>query len=117
MFEEARGLEAHERLSTLQRGRFTPAELVMAMTGAGHASLGRPSGGRLRAGAPADLVAVRLDSPRTAGSLASQSVHSATSADVHTVVVGGRDVVRDGWHVLGDVGALLQRAIQPLWEA
>jgi cytosine/adenosine deaminase-related metal-dependent hydrolase len=57
-----------------------------------------------------------MDSPRTAGSLAPQIVHSATSADVHEVVVGGRVIVRDGRHVLGDVGALLRNAIEPLWE-
>jgi formiminoglutamate deiminase len=117
MFEEARGLEAHERLSSLQRGRFTPAQLVTAMTSAGHASLGRPGAGRLAAGAPADLVAVRLGSVRTAGSLVAQAVHSATAADVHHVVVGGRTVVAEGAHVLGDVGTLLCQAIDPLWEA
>jgi formiminoglutamate deiminase len=116
MFEEARGLESHERLSTLQRGRFTPAELVQAMTCAGHASLGRPDAGRLEVGAPADLVAVRLDSARTAGARADQVVHSATASDVHHVVVGGRTVVEGGEHVLGDVGALLRKAIGPLWE-
>jgi len=116
LFEEARGLEAHERLNTLQRGRFAPAELVTAMTSAGHASLGRPRAGRLEAGAPADLVAVSLDSPRTAGSLAAQVVHSATAADVRQVVVGGRTIVQHGAHVLGDVGMLLRDAIEPLWE-
>ena len=116
MFEEARGLEAHERLRTLRRGRFTPTQLVTAMTSDGHASLGRPSAGRLVPGSPADLVAVRLDSRRTAGSLAAQAVHSATAADVHRVVVGGRTVVIDGTHVLGDVGALLREAIEPLWR-
>jgi len=116
MFEEARGLEAHERLRTLQRGRFSPDQLVAAMTSRGHSSLGRPHAGRLAVGAPADLVAVRLDSPRTAGSLAAQVVHSATAADVHRVVVGGRTIVSDGEHVLGDVGALLRDAIEPLWE-
>jgi hypothetical protein len=34
---------------------------------------------------------------------------------VHTVVVDGRVVVADGRHVLGDVGALLAAAIEPLW--
>lgn len=116
-FEEARGLESHERLNTLQRGRFTPSELVAAMTVHGHASLGRPHGGRIEVGAPADLVAVHLDTPRTAGSLPAQVVYSATSADVHGVVVGGRAVVHDGQHVLGDVGTLLRNAIDPLWEA
>jgi formiminoglutamate deiminase len=115
LFEEARGLEAHERLSTLQRGRFTPAALVRAMTAAGHASLGRPSAGRIAPGAPADLVAVRLDSPRTAGSLPAQVVHAATAADVHRVVVGGRTVVENGQHTLGEVGPLLRDAIEPLW--
>jgi formiminoglutamate deiminase len=116
VFEEARGLEAHERLRTLRRGRFTPSQLVAAMTAGGHASLGRPHAGRLAAGAPADLVAVRMDSARTAGSLAGQAVHSATAADVHRVVVGGRTIVADGAHVLGDVGVLLRDAIEPLWE-
>jgi formiminoglutamate deiminase len=116
LFEEARGLEAHERLRTLQRGRFSPHQLVTAMTSSGHASLGRPHAGRIAPGAPADLVAVRLDSPRTAGSLPAQVVHSATAADVHRVVVGGRTIVSDGEHVLGDVGSLLRGAIEPLWQ-
>jgi hypothetical protein len=32
------------------------------------------------------------------------------------VLVDGRVVVTGGRHVLGDVGALLQAAIAPLWE-
>jgi formiminoglutamate deiminase len=114
-FEEARGLEAHERLSTLQRGRFTPAELMTAMTSAGHAALGRPQAGRLSVGASADLVAVDVESARTAGSLPAQVLYSATAADVRHVVVGGRTVVDEGRHVLGDVGSLLREAIEPLW--
>jgi hypothetical protein len=41
---------------------------------------------------------------------------SATAADVDTVVVDGRTVVTGGQHLLGDVGSLLQKAIDPLWE-
>ena len=41
---------------------------------------------------------------------------AATAADVDTVVVDGRVVVESGRHVLGHVGALLQAAIEPLWE-
>ena len=41
---------------------------------------------------------------------------AATAADVDTVLVDGRVVVSGGRHVLGDVGALLQAAIAPLWE-
>ncbi len=115
MFEESRGLEMHERLSSLQRGRFRPAQLLAAATG--HASLGWGDAGRLEVGARADLVAVRLDSTRTAGSAPGQILMSATAADVDTVVVDGRVVVAGGQHLLGDVGVLLQMAIDPLWES
>lgn len=114
LFEEARGLEMHERLSTRQRGRFSPAELLQALTGDGHRSLGWDELGRLEPGAPADLVAVRLDSVRTAGTQPSQAVYSATATDVDTVVVGGEMVVSEGRHRLGDVGALLRSAIDNL---
>jgi formiminoglutamate deiminase len=114
LLEEARAMEMHERLSSLQRGRFRPAELLGAATA--HASLGWPDAGRLEVGARADLVAVRLDSPRTAGSDPAQVVLTATAADVDTVVVDGKVVVTGGRHRLGDVGALLRDAIAPLWE-
>ena len=114
LIEEARALEMHERLTSLQRGRFRPDELLHAATA--HASLGWPDAGRIEVGARADLVAVRLDSPRTAGSDPAQVLMTATAADVHTVVVDGATVVTGGRHGLGDVGALLQDAIGPLWE-
>jgi formiminoglutamate deiminase len=113
---EARLLETSERLVTGERGRFRPAELVEALTVAGHRSLGWADAGRLAPGQRADLVAVRLDSPRTAGCAPDQLVMSASAADVHTVIVDGRVVVSDGQHVLGDVGRLLADAITPLWE-
>ncbi len=115
LFEEARGLEMHERLASRHRGRFAPAALVDALTGVGHASLGWPAAGRLAVGAPCDLVAVRLDSVRTAGAAPAQVVLAAGAPDVDTVVVGGRTVVSGGQHVLGDVGRLLAAAIEPLW--
>jgi cytosine/adenosine deaminase-related metal-dependent hydrolase len=62
-------------------------------------------------------VAVRLDSPRTAGSAPHQIILTATGADVDSVIVDGRTVVSGGRHLLGDVGMLLQKAIEPLWEA
>jgi formiminoglutamate deiminase len=114
LIEEARALEMHERLTSLRRGRFRPDELLHAATA--HASLGWPDAGRLEAGARADLVAVRLDSPRTAGCDPAQVLMAATAADVHTVVVDGVTVVSEGRHRLGEVGALLQDAIGPLWE-
>jgi formiminoglutamate deiminase len=114
LLEEARALEMHERLIGLQRGRFRLDELLSAATR--HESLGWDDAGRLDVGARADLVAVRLDSVRTAGSAPEQIMLSATGADVDTVIVDGRTVVAGGQHLLGDVGTLLQKAIQPLWE-
>ena len=111
LIEEARALEMHERLASRERGRFTPVELVAALTEAGHAALGWPEAGRIAVGSLCDLVAVRLDSPRTAGVDPAQVVLAATAADVHTVIVGGRTVVCDGRHLLGDVGSLLTDAL------
>lgn len=116
MFEEARGVELDERLETLQRGRFRPEQLVRAATADGHRSLGWADAGRIEAGARGDLVAVRLDSVRTAGCSPAQVVMAATAADVTDVVVDGQHVVSDGVHRLGDVGRLLADAIDPLWQ-
>ena len=115
MFTEARALEHGERLRTGRRGRFAPAELTAAMTG--HAALGRP-GGAIAPGWPADLVAVRMDTPRTAGCTPDQVMLAASAADIHTVISGGTLIARDGVHTtLGDVGRLLQDAITEVWEA
>jgi formiminoglutamate deiminase len=113
---EARALEHGERLRTGQRGRLSPDELVDALTVAGNAALGWPKAGRIEEGAPADLVAVRLDSVRTAGCRPSQVMYAATAADVHTVVSNGRVIAVDGHHeLLGDVGKLLREAIEGVW--
>jgi formiminoglutamate deiminase len=116
MFEELRGLEMHERLTSNERGRFTPAELIIAGTTDGHRSLGRPDGGRLAVGALADFVEVRLDSVRTAGSRPDQVIYAATASDVQTVVVAGDTVVRDGRHRLGSVAGLLAESLSGLGE-
>jgi formiminoglutamate deiminase len=112
MFEEARALEMHERLATGRRGRFTPAQLVAALTG--HHALGWPDAGRIAPGLRADLVAVRLDTVRTAGVDPAQAVFAASAADVDTVLVDGRMIVSGGRHVLGDIGEMLRSAIRPL---
>ncbi|MGN6686872.1 MAG: amidohydrolase family protein, partial [Actinomycetales bacterium] len=111
LLEEARALELHERLSSLQRGRLSPAELLVALTSAGHRSLGWEDTGALEVGARADLVTVRLDTVRTSGALPEQAVMAATAADVDTVIVDGRTVVREGQHVSIDVAAELRDAI------
>jgi formiminoglutamate deiminase len=115
LVEEARGLESHERLVSLRRGNLAPHELVGALTAAGHRALGWADAGLIAPGMRADLVAVRLDTVRTAGSLPEQVLMSATAADVDTVVVDGRILVRGGQHASLDVAAELRASIGALW--
>jgi formiminoglutamate deiminase len=119
-FEEARSLELDQRLVHLERGVLPLARLVDALTVDGHRSLGRDDAGRLEVGARADLVAVDLASVRTAGATDRDAiaavVFAASAADVTDVVVGGRRVVRDGVHVLGDVATLLAGAVAAVTE-
>ena len=97
------------------------------MTWDGHASLGWPDAGEIAPGSLADLVTVGLGSPRLAGlTCAGQAaatepdlsaleavIFAAAPADVQNVVIGGRDVVVDGRHVLvQDVPAALSAAIR-----
>jgi formiminoglutamate deiminase len=117
LFDEARRIEQYARLATGQRGHFTAAALARAATVDGHASLGWPDAGEITAGALADLVTVSLDSARLAGAAGATALESvvfaATAADVRAVVISGRDVVRDGRHVLLDhVPARLAAAIR-----
>jgi formiminoglutamate deiminase len=114
---EARGVEEHERLATGRRGSFPPATLIELATSAGHAALGRPDAGRIAVGAPADLVAIRLDTVRTAGIDPAQVALVAGAADVSDVVAGGELVVRGGEHRAGDVGRMLADAIEEVWTA
>jgi len=118
MFAEARAAEYGERVTTGRRGHWRTAELMRMLTVDGNASLGFPDSGLLLPGARADLVSVRLDTPRTAGAGPANAVdtvlYAATAADVHSVVSGGRRVVADGAHLLGDVGALLREAIEKI---
>ncbi len=116
MIEEARALEMNERLASGRRGRFRAGDLVAALTCDGHAALGWSEAGRIEVGAPADLVAIRLDSVRTAGSLPDHALLAATASDITTVVVGGATVARDGVHCdLGEPGPLLAEAIEAAW--
>ncbi len=118
LLEEARRVELGERLISGQRGNFSAVTLARAATMAGHACLGWPEAGEIAAGALADLVTVALDTPRLAGASAAVALESVifagTAADVRNVVVGGRDVVREGRHLLADVPAELAATIPPL---
>ena len=116
-FEELRGLEMHERLATGERGRFTPADLMMIASEAGYRSLGWPSGGQIADGALADFVVVRSDSVRTTGTRPDQIGYAATAADIDQVVVAGQVIVRDGQHRLGPPARLLTAALDQLETA
>lgn len=110
-FEEVRGLEMHERLVSNERGRFTPEELLATASVDGYRSLGWHDSGSIAEGRRADFVLVRTDTVSTAGSKAGQILYSATRSDVDRVVVGGRTIVEDGRHVMGDVAGMLVKAL------
>jgi formiminoglutamate deiminase len=101
LFEEARGIELHARLSTGRRGVFSPHELAEAATVTGSASLGLPPAGLVE-GSPADFIVIDTNSPRLAGLTADAALDSilfaATADDVREVFVGGRQIVADGVH-------------------
>jgi len=110
---EARALEHGERLASGRRGRFSPAELVAALTRGGAAAVGRPVG-RIAVGEPCDLLVVDETSARTVGSDPGQLVLSATAHDVTRVIIGGHERAVGGAHAtLGDVGDLLRKAMTP----
>lgn len=114
LFEEARAIELHERLLTLRRGHHRPAALLDALTAVGMDALGWHAG-RIAPGCLADLIAVDLTGPRTAGidpPDAATVVFAASAADIRDVIVGGRHVVTDGRHTsVADVGSALRAAM------
>jgi len=116
LFEEACALELDERLRTERRGHWSAAGLLRAATADGHESLGWSEAGRIAAGALADLTTVSLGSVRLSGwhstTLLESVVFAAGVADVTDVVVGGRQIVADGRHLLGDVAGQLHDAIE-----
>ena len=91
-FLEVRGLEAGERLASGERGRFSPAELLVAGTSAGYRSLGLGEA-RLEVGHPLDVVEIDLFSARTIGARPEQIGLVASGSDVSGVWVGGTRVV------------------------
>jgi len=113
--EEARAIELDERLASGVRGGIDAPALLRAATADGYASLGWPEGGAVREGALADLVCLRLDSVRLAGTrpedLLDAAVFAGAAPDVSEVVVGGRLVVSGGRHVSLDVPRVLATSI------
>lgn len=120
LFEEASALELHERLRSRQRGVHRPADLLTMATVNGHRSLGWDDAGSIEVGNRADLVAVDLESVRTAGTTSATAVESvvfaATSSDITDVFVDGRRVVAHRRHVKVDVASELGAAIGSLLD-
>ena len=115
MFEEARAVETDERLVTGKRGVHSPASLLIAATSGGATALGWGQYG-IQVGAPADFIALSLDSVRLASfdaaHAAAHIVHAASPADVRDVWVSGRQIVQDHQHLtVSDVVGGLGRAI------
>lgn len=120
---ELRGLEAGERLGFGQRGRFSPAELLAALTTGGDRSLHlgahaqaadganpAPASG-LAVGQPADIAVIAADSPRTFGAKEEQIMLTGTATDVTHVFSAGRLVAQHGEHTtLGPVAELYREA-------
>ena len=92
LLEEARGLEMHERLASGERGRFAPATLLDALTGARPPRLARRRAPGTRGAAPtwSPSGSTRRAPPACDPA---QVLLAATAADVDTVVVDGRIVV------------------------
>jgi cytosine/adenosine deaminase-related metal-dependent hydrolase len=113
LFEEMRAVELDERLASQERGHWSAAELLNAATADGHRSIGFADAGMIAPGARADLVALRVDSVRTAGTggTVETAVFAATAADVTDVIASGTHVVANGKHIRVDVPAQLATSI------
>jgi formiminoglutamate deiminase len=113
LFEEMRAVELDERLASQERGHWSAPELLRAATAEGHRSIGFDDAGVIEVGARADLVAVGLNSVRTAGTggTVETAVFAASAADVRDVVVAGKHVVANGKHARLDVATELDRSI------
>jgi formiminoglutamate deiminase len=120
LFEEARAVELDERLDRRARGNFTAERLLTSATSDGHLALGWEDAGHLRPGMRADLVAVDVNSIRTAGGgpTVENAVFAATAADVTDVIVDGRRVVAERRHLAIPQAAVeLSSAISELLAA
>ena len=95
LFADAKVLSLLKKHAADDPAALPAREAWAVATGARAESLGQP--GRIRPGAPADLLLVPADQPELGpGDLVHNLVYAAAGAVVGTVVVDGRVVVRDG---------------------
>ena len=102
LFETAKLAVYLAKLGALDPTAMTPLEALQMATVNGARQMGRADLGRLAPGVVADIVLVRLNTPRAVPSPdpASALVYSASAADVHSVLVDGR-VLLDAGQVVG----------------
>jgi len=114
IFETAKLAVYLAKLNALDPTAMTPAEALRMATANGARQMGQDDLGRLAPGALADIVLVRLDTPRAIPSPdpASALVYSVCAADVHTVLVAGRVLVEAGRAVGVDEEAVLNEAVE-----
>jgi formiminoglutamate deiminase len=115
MFDEMRAVELDARLVSQRRGHWSADDLLTAATTTGHRSLGFHDGGRIAAGAWADLVTLDTSSPRTAGTGAGPEsvVFAATPADITSIVASGRLLRPEP----DAVGSRLRVAVEAIWSS
>ncbi len=86
------------------------ADVFRMATVGGADALGRPDIGRLASGCKADIVVIRIDTPKAAPLYDPFKfiVHAANAEDVETVIVDGRTVVEAGQVKTIDVAAAVR---------
>jgi len=101
-----------ERVRRQDGRRPTPEEALVWATRNGYRALGVPDGGWLAPGNRADLIVVDLAKPHLAPVLRVVScfVHQGQAADVESVMVDGRWVMRDGRVLTLDESAAVAEA-------
>jgi cytosine/adenosine deaminase-related metal-dependent hydrolase len=110
-----RGIDTGMAVAKVISGRTDAAphaDYLRSATTAGADALRRPDLGRLRPGAAADIIAVRLDDVRdgVVDDPVRTLIQHTTARAVSLSVVGGRVVVRDGTLVGDDMARLRARA-------
>lgn len=113
LFEAMKFASLIQKGSRRDPGVLSPGQVLAMATSEGARALGFP-GGRLAAGAEADLVLVRLDrfhlQPAAPETIATNLVHAARGSDVDLVLAGGRVVVEGGAVTTVDAPAIRARA-------
>jgi len=90
----------------------TPEEAMRWATRNGYRAMGIEDGGWLAPGNRADLIVIRTDRPHLVPlmRLVSGFVHQGQAADVESVMVDGRWIMRDGRVLTLDEGAIVREA-------